>query len=106
MGSAIHRDVIKALAPLPGLLYKHAFALDRTISQFYHTAWAVRVGAPGPLILPTFFQTAWFVLLCVLAISGLLWLLLTLRLRRLTRQLQARLAEQLAERERIARELH
>jgi signal transduction histidine kinase len=108
MVSAIHRGAIKglALAPLPGLLCTRAFALDRTISQFYHTAWTVRVGAPGPLIPPTFFQTVWFMLLCVLAASGLLWLLLALRLRRLTRQLQARLAEQLAERERIARELH
>ncbi len=54
------------------------------------------------LLLPTFFHTVWFLLLCVLAASALLWLIFDLRLR----QLQARLAERLAERERIARELH
>jgi len=108
MLSAIHRGVIKrlALAPLAGLLCRHAFALDRPISQFYHTAWMVPVGAPGLLLPPPFFQTAWFMLLCAVAAGGLLGLLFALRLRQLTRQLQARLAEQLAERERIARELH
>jgi hypothetical protein len=65
-------------------------------------------GAAGLSILfpPAFFQTVWFMLLCVIAASGVLWLLFALRLRQLTRQLQARLAVQLAERERIARELH
>jgi signal transduction histidine kinase len=99
-----------ALTPLVGLLCTPAFALDRdrTISQFYHTAWTVREGVPGlSLLFPTaFFHTVWFMLVCVIAASGVLWLLFTLRLRQLTRQLQARLAVRLAERERIARELH
>ena len=103
MVSAIHRGVIKGLGlpPLLGLLCTQAFALDRdrTISQFYHTAWTVGEGAP-------FFRTVWFMLLCVMAAGGLVGLLFALRLRQLTRQLQARLAERLAERERIARELH
>jgi signal transduction histidine kinase len=103
MVSAIHRGVIKGLVlpPLLGLLCMQAFALDRdrTMSQFYHTGWTVGEGVP-------FFQTAWFVFLCVIAAGGLLGLLFTLRLRQLTRQLQARLAERIAERERIARELH
>jgi signal transduction histidine kinase len=103
MVSAIHRGVIKGLVlpPLLGLLCMQAFALDRdrTMSQFYHTGWTVGEGVP-------FFQTAWFIFLCVIAAGGLLGLLFTLRLRQLTRQLQARLAERIAERERIARELH
>jgi signal transduction histidine kinase len=94
MVSAIHRGVIKGLvvAPLLGLVCTRAFALDRdrTMSQFYHTG---------------FFQTGWFIFLCVIAAGGLLGLLFTLRLRQLTRQLQTRLAERMAERERIAREL-
>jgi signal transduction histidine kinase len=104
---AIHRGV-KRFALLAGLLCTPAFALDRdrTISQFYHTAWTVREGGLSILFLPAFFQTIWFMLLCVIAASGLLWLLFTLRLRQRTRQLQARVAVQLAERERIARELH
>jgi signal transduction histidine kinase len=109
MLSAIHRGVIKrlALAPLAGLLRLDAFALDRdgTMSQFYHTAWTVRVGAPG-LLLPRTFKPVWFMVPCVIAAGGLLWLLFALLFRRLERQLQLRLAEQLAERERIARELH
>jgi signal transduction histidine kinase len=99
---AIHRGVIKGL-PLAGLLCRHAFALDRdrTMSQFYHTASALLILSPT-----TFFQTVWFMSLCVIAASGLIWLLFALRLRLRTHQLQARLAERLAERERIARELH
>src|SRR6202453_1832109 len=108
---AIHRGVKRlALTPLVGLLCTPAFALDRdrTISQFYHTAWTVREGAAGLSILfPTaFFHTVWFMLLCIIAAGGLLGLLFAFRLRQLTRQLQARLAVRLAERERIARELH
>jgi signal transduction histidine kinase len=108
---ATHRGVKRlVLASLVGSLCTPAFALDRdrTISQFYHTAWTVREGAPGLSILspPASFHTVWFMLLCVIAASGLVWLLFVLRLRQLTRQLQARLAVQLAERERIARELH
>ena len=101
MVSAIHRGVIKGLASLLALGCTRAFALDRvrTMSQFYHTGWTVGAGVP-------FFQTAWFILLCVIAAGGLLGLLFTLRLRQLTRQLQARLAERMVERERIARELH
>jgi signal transduction histidine kinase len=104
MVSAIHRGVIKGwmLPPLLGLLSTPAFALDRNhmISRFYHTASTVAEGVP-------FFQTAWFMLLlCVIAAGGLLWLLFALRLRQVTRQLQARLGERLAERERIDRELH
>jgi signal transduction histidine kinase len=99
MVSAIHRGVIKGLVvtPLLGLLCTRAFALDcdHTMSQFYHTAWTVGEGV-------AFVQTVWFMLLCVIAAGGLIGLLFTLRLRQLTRQLQARLAE----RERIARELH
>ncbi len=103
MVSAIHRGGIKGwmLPPLLGLLTTRVFALDRNdmISRFHPTAWTVAEGEP-------FFQTAWFLLLCVAAAGGLFWLLFALRLRQVTRQLQARLAERLAERERIARELH
>ncbi len=84
---AIHRGVVKGLALAP------------LVSPFYHTAWTVGDGAP-------FLQTVWFMLLCVIAAAGLLALLFAFRLRQLTRQIQARLAERQAERERIARELH
>src|SRR5258706_3021674 len=55
---------------------------------------------------PTFFQTMWFTILCVLLGLWALWLLYLLRLRQIRERLQGRLQERLAERERIARDLH
>jgi signal transduction histidine kinase/ligand-binding sensor domain-containing protein len=55
---------------------------------------------------PSFTQSVLFKALCAIAILGLSWLLYTIRLRQLTGQLRARLYERLAERTRIARELH
>jgi signal transduction histidine kinase/ligand-binding sensor domain-containing protein len=55
---------------------------------------------------PTFVQSRGFAVLCLLAALGLLWLLYDLRLRAVARRMRARMAERLAERERIARELH
>ncbi|SOD52955.1 sensor histidine kinase [Pseudoxanthomonas wuyuanensis] len=57
-------------------------------------------------IAPTFFQSRWFVLLCVLVGTGALWLLYLLRLRQLGLHIRTRLHERHMERERIARELH
>ncbi len=108
MLSAIHRGVIKrlTLAPLTGLASRDAFVLDRSISPFDHHTWMAPLCAAGELLPPPFFQTVWFMLLCAIAAGGLLALMFALRLRHLTRQLKARFAEQLAERERIARELN
>jgi signal transduction histidine kinase len=58
------------------------------------------------VILPVFYQTRWFELLCLLAAAGILWLLYAMRLRQVASHLQARLEERLEERERIARDLH
>ena len=69
------------------------------VSAIHRGAWMLGEASPS-------LQTGWFTLRCVIAAGGLLWLLFALRLRRLTRQLQAQLAEQLAERERMDRELH
>lgn len=55
---------------------------------------------------PAWFQTRWFLAVCILSAAGLLWLLYLLRLRQLAERMQVRLRERLAERERIARELH
>jgi len=57
-------------------------------------------------IVPAFYQTRWFVVVCGLAAVASLWSLYRLRLRNVTRQIRVRLTERLAERERIARELH
>ncbi|HEX3986933.1 MAG TPA: two-component regulator propeller domain-containing protein [Acidobacteriaceae bacterium] len=64
-------------------------------------------GAAAELIVPpAWFQTDWFRVLCVLTAAFVLWLFYLLRLRQLALQMQGRLRERLAERERIARELH
>lgn len=57
-------------------------------------------------IQPAFYQTVWFQFLYVLAGVTLIWLLYRLRLRQMTARVQLRYAERLAERTRIARELH
>lgn len=57
-------------------------------------------------IAPAFFQTAWFRFLCFLAGAGLLWSLYALRLHQVAQRMRARFDERLAERERIARDLH
>jgi len=60
----------------------------------------------GLSIAPAYYQTWWFAALCGLAAVLLLWWLIRLRIRSITHELQSRLAERLAEREHIARELH
>ncbi len=55
---------------------------------------------------PAFYQTGWFLALCVLAAMLLAWQIYQLRVRQLTARLRNRLEAKLQERERIARELH
>jgi signal transduction histidine kinase/ligand-binding sensor domain-containing protein len=55
---------------------------------------------------PTFLQSIWFKLLCGVALLAALSVLFLLRMRLVTKRLRARLFERLAERERIARDLH
>jgi ligand-binding sensor domain-containing protein len=57
-------------------------------------------------IAPTYYQTAWFRLLCFAAGAAILWLLYLIQLKQATAQIQERLGARLEERERIARELH
>jgi signal transduction histidine kinase/ligand-binding sensor domain-containing protein len=57
-------------------------------------------------ILPTFHQTTWFHALCVLAGLALLTVLHRMRALQISTQVRSRLEVRLAERERIARELH
>ena len=57
-------------------------------------------------ITPAYYQTIWFQGLCVLASAALLWLLYRLRLRQETARVNLLYTERLAERTRIARDLH
>ena len=55
---------------------------------------------------PTFLQTGWFMALCALITLAAIWLLMLIRVRQVAERVRGRLEAQLAERERIARELH
>jgi signal transduction histidine kinase/streptogramin lyase len=55
---------------------------------------------------PAFYQTRWFYALCALASLGLLTLIYKVRVRQVAAQVRGRLEARLAERERIARDLH
>jgi signal transduction histidine kinase/ligand-binding sensor domain-containing protein len=57
-------------------------------------------------ILPAFYQTNWFLALCALAAIALLYLFYLSRLSLATQQVRASMEARLAERERIARDLH
>ncbi|MEK7456360.1 MAG: triple tyrosine motif-containing protein [Pseudomonadota bacterium] len=55
---------------------------------------------------PTFIQSSWFKLLLGISIIALIWLAYRLRVQQLTNRMQERFDARIAERERIARELH
>lgn len=57
-------------------------------------------------ILPAWYQTWWFLSLCVASVFAGFYLLYLLRMRQVTQRVRGRLQERLDERERIARELH
>jgi signal transduction histidine kinase len=55
---------------------------------------------------PAFYQTLWFYALCALALLGVLTILYRVRVHQVAAQVRGRLEARLAERERIARDLH
>jgi signal transduction histidine kinase/ligand-binding sensor domain-containing protein len=57
-------------------------------------------------IAPAFYQTTWFYALGVVLSLVCLWILYQIRIRQVSAQVRGRLEERIAERERIARELH
>jgi signal transduction histidine kinase len=66
-----------------------------------------RTGATLAFVIrPTFMQSSWFLLLCSVCAVGLLWAFYSVRLRYVTARMRQRQSARLAERERIARDLH
>ena len=57
-------------------------------------------------MLPPWWGTFWFRLLCIVAAISVLWTLYLIRLKQMEAAIRARIEERLSERERIARELH
>jgi signal transduction histidine kinase/ligand-binding sensor domain-containing protein len=68
--------------------------------------WSDEVATAEFSILPAFYQTGWFIALCVGGAMVLLYMLYMLRVRQLARQFEMRMEERVGERTRIARELH
>jgi ligand-binding sensor domain-containing protein len=71
-----------------------------------NAVWTPPVSSEPFVVLPSFYQTTWFRLLCLLAGVALVAAVLTLRVRAITRTVRARAEERADERIRIARELH
>lgn len=57
-------------------------------------------------VLPAYYQTRWFLFVCVITALALLLFVYRLRLRKLSKALNERFEERMAERTRLARELH
>ena len=68
--------------------------------------WSDAVATTEFTILPAFYQTGWFVALCVVSALAFLYMLYMLRVRQLARYLEVRMEERVGERTRLARELH
>jgi signal transduction histidine kinase/ligand-binding sensor domain-containing protein len=68
--------------------------------------WNEAGAAWGFRIVPAYYQTVWFRTLIVLAGAGMIWLAFRLRVRQVTARVNLLYNERLAERTRIARDLH
>jgi hypothetical protein len=68
--------------------------------------WWDKVATAEFAILPAFYQTRWFIALCIAVALTVLYLLYLLRLRQVAHQFRVRMDERVNERTRIARELH
>jgi len=78
----------------------------RVIASNNDGVWNEKGAVLDFFIPPAFYQTRWFELLCVVAAGLILWVLYRLRLRQIAARLSLRFEERIAERSRIARELH
>jgi len=68
--------------------------------------WSERSASIAFEIPPAFHQTRWFYALCLLAVATILGLVYRVRMRQVAARVRDRLESRLAERERIARDLH
>ncbi len=69
-------------------------------------AWNDAVAILDFSIAPAWYQTNWFRVLCVVSVVFLIWSIYRLRVRQVARAISARFDERLAERTRMARDLH
>ena len=78
----------------------------RVIAANANGAWNRAGTAVSFAIPPTFFQSSWFLALCVALTLLLFWLAYRLRVAQVASRIRTGLEERMGERERIARELH
>jgi len=78
----------------------------RVVASNNSGVWNEQGAALDFSIAPAYWQTNWFRAACVAAFLMVLWALYQLRLRQITRVFNVRLEERVAERTRIARDLH
>jgi signal transduction histidine kinase/streptogramin lyase len=84
----------------PGSYHFNVMATDT------NGVWSDKVATAEFAILPAFYQTRWFLALCIAAALGSLYLVYLLQLRQVAQKFHVRMDERLNERTRIARELH
>jgi signal transduction histidine kinase len=71
-----------------------------------NAVWTKPVSSEPFVVMPSFYQTTWFRVLCLVAALALIFAIFTLRVRALTRTIRVRAEGRADERIRIARELH
>jgi signal transduction histidine kinase/ligand-binding sensor domain-containing protein len=78
----------------------------RVVASNNSGVWNEKGAALDFSIAPAYWQTLWFRAACAVAFAGLIWALFWLRSRQIAREFEASLEGRVAERTRIARELH
>lgn len=78
----------------------------RVIASNNDGVWNEEGATLGFSILPAFYQTSWFLLLCVTAAGWLAWAAYRWRMRQLATRLDLQFRERLSERARVAQDLH
>ncbi|MET0230785.1 MAG: two-component regulator propeller domain-containing protein [Rhodanobacteraceae bacterium] len=68
--------------------------------------WSAPLALPTFTVVPSFFQTTWFLILCALLALLIIFAVSALRIRAITRLVRTRVEERADERVRIARDLH
>lgn len=68
--------------------------------------WAAADASIHVDVMPAFFQTRWFIALCVLLAAASVWFVYLARIRQITAGIRIRAEERVKEREQIARDLH
>jgi ligand-binding sensor domain-containing protein/signal transduction histidine kinase len=78
----------------------------RVQSRTSRSAWSDSGARVNLVVLPPWWSTWWFRMLCVMAFGVMVWLAYRVRLYQLTERMNLRFEERLSERTRIAQELH